>query len=145
MGRQDSEASCPYEQQYLVDLNRKRAEEKAKSDPKKSKHTNQRVAKAHTYIRMELCDGGDLETYLRNSEINRMVPIRRRNFVNAVPDDRIACSRAIRNEIKTLRCQAAEFFLKSIDASGGDDVGTADSVDMLRMFLGQNLQCNCTP
>ena len=53
----------------------------------------------------------------------RMVPYPEKKFRQCVPDDRIACSRQSEMKLRHYDVKLLNFFLKSIGASGGDDVG----------------------
>ena len=134
----DSEASCPYEQQYLSRSKSKKSRGKGKVRSKRIKTYKPKGGKScHTYIRMELCDGGDLETYLRNSEINTNGVLSGEE-ISSMLFQMIASLAVGQSEMKLRHydVKLLNFFLKSIDASGGDDVGKADSVNIASYVFG---------
>ena len=79
--KMDASSTCKYEKDFIINTATKEHDNNNLTSRKKNtKRTNTKTKRkiktykpkvdksCHMYIRMELCDGGDLETYLRNED-----------------------------------------------------------------------------
>ena len=134
-----SDAICPHEQQYLHEARAEQGTKKRGVRSKRSKTYKPKGSKScHTYIRMELCDGGDLETYLRNPEMNTNGALAAEEISSML--FQMIASLAVGQSEMNLRhydVKLLNFFLKSICASGADaDSQKADCVHIASYNFG---------